>query len=349
MKDQNTKTLSNTEVSAFCSQMSMILNAGISATEGLFILQDSSTSPSERSILEQISNKLNETGSLYEGLKSTAVFPEYMLEMVHIAEQTGNMDSVFGALSIHYNREAMVSQSVKNAITYPMVMVVMMVIVILVLITKVMPIFNQVFRQLGSEMTGISRVLLDIGQGINKYSAILIAIVIVLIGIGFFFSFTQAGRKNFANFASRLPLIRGLMEKVAMSRFASGMYLTLKSGLTPEECLDMVSNLSNHHGFQKKLELCKEQIKAGDDLPTALANSGIFTSIYAKMASIGSKTGDLDEALNKIAIQSNEETDERFASVISTIEPTLVIVLSVVVGLILLSVMLPLIGILSSI
>ena len=172
MKDQNTKTLSNTEVSAFCSQMSMILNAGISATEGLFILQDSSTSPSERSILEQISNKLNETGSLYEGLKSTAVFPEYMLEMVHIAEQTGNMDSVFGALSIHYNREAMVSQSVKNAITYPMVMVVMMVIVILVLITKVMPIFNQVFRQLGSEMTGISRVLLDIGQGINKYSVI---------------------------------------------------------------------------------------------------------------------------------------------------------------------------------
>lgn len=149
--------------------------------------------------------------------------------------------------------------------------------------------------------------------------------------------------------ASHLPLIRGLMERVAMGRFASGMYLTLKSGLSPSECLDMTSNLTNHSGFKKKLAICKEKLDDGEELSAALLKSGVFTGLYAKITSIGSKTGELDESLNKIAIQCNEETDERFTSVIATIEPTLVIILSIVVGLILLSVMLPLMGILSSI
>ncbi|MFV0362077.1 MAG: type II secretion system F family protein [Suipraeoptans sp.] len=153
MKHQNITPLSNMEVSAFCSQMSMILNAGISSIEGIDLLIEDSESSDEKALLNIIQESLGETGSIYESLLSTKAFPEYMLNMVNIGEQTGQMDSVFDALATHYEREASISQSIKNAVTYPMIMVTMMIVVILVLITQVMPIFNQVFKQLGSEMT----------------------------------------------------------------------------------------------------------------------------------------------------------------------------------------------------
>jgi len=348
MKSQAISPLSNTEISAFCSQMSMILSAGISSTEGLSLLLDDSTSPDERMLLKKIFDSLNETGSLNEALSSTRAFPEYLLQMLTIAEQTGNMDTVFEALAIHYEREASIAQSIKNAVTFPMIMITMMIVVIIILITRVMPIFNQVFRQLGTEMTGLSKILLDLGQGINHYFIILVALIVIITALLLFFAMTKHGRRSFAKLSSTLPVLRGLSEQVAAGRFASGMYLTIKSGLSPVECINMSSKLTHNGPFLQKVTVCQEKVENGEELSSALLGSHIFTGLYAKMTSIGSKTGALDETLNKIATHYNDEIDQKFTTIIATLEPTLVIILSIIVGMILLSVMLPLMGILSS-
>ena len=124
----------------------------------------------ERQILEHILERMQETGSLYDSLTDTGLFPSYMLHMVEIGEETGTLDEVMEALSNHYDREDAIGKSIKSAVTYPLIMASMMVAVIIVLLVKVMPIFNQVFVQLGTEMTGFSRMLMDLGNAINHCS-----------------------------------------------------------------------------------------------------------------------------------------------------------------------------------
>lgn len=340
--------LSNMEISSFCSQMAMILKAGISTMEGIALMLEEAADPEEEKLLKLMDETLQSTGSFYEALSSTQAFPDYMLHMVQIGEYTGKLDEVMSALSFHYEREASISQSIKNAVTYPLIMVFMMLLVILVLVTKVMPIFNQVFRQLGSEMTGFSKAILNFGVAINRYSIVLIVLIGVLAVLVLYFAKTKSGRAAFASFTSHFAWTKSFSEKLAACRFASGMALTLSSGMSPEESLDLVSALISNDGFTGRLNTCKEALDQGEELSKSLLSAGVFSGIYARMTSIGSKTGALDEVMQEIADRYQEEIDQKFTSIIATLEPTLVIVLSLVVGMILLSVMLPLMGIMSS-
>ncbi len=348
MAQQTFTPLSNMEVSAFCSQMAMILHSGIFVMEGISIMLEDTRDSEERALLEQVDKALQETGILHEALRKTGAFPEYMLQMIRIGEETGKLDEVLSALSTYYDREASIAQTIKNAVTYPLIMVFMMLLVILVLVTKVMPIFDQIFQQLGNEMTGFSRAVLNLGIAINRYSAVLLVLVILLAAAALYFGKSRKGRRQFHSFAIHISFIRSFMERLTACRFAGGMSLTLSSGMSPEECLKLTSGLIGEEGFGKKIDVCQKAIENGQELSEALTDAEIFTGIYARMASIGDRTGALDEVMQEIADRYQEEIDLKFTGIIGALEPTLVIILSLIVGMILLSVMLPLMGIMSS-
>ena len=348
-KSPQLKPLSNPELSSFSSQLSLILRSGISALEGISIMLEDASSEEEKTILNALSENLQETGSLNEALEQTQLFPAYMTRMVRIGEETGTLDDVMAALGDHYAREDTIARTIRSAVTYPMIIISMMIVVILVLIIKVMPIFNQVFIQLGSEMSGFSRVLMDLGNTINRYSVVFITLLAVIV-IGFFaYNHTAKGAAFLRGLGSHIPAIRRMHHDIASCRFASGMALTLKSGMAPEECLSLVRELNDDEAFQKELTECEQLLENGTDFTAALHQTGIFTGVYARMASIGFKTGSLDQVMSDIAELYQEDLDNRMSNTLSILEPTLVIALSLVVGFILLSVMLPLVGIMSSI
>ena len=335
MSEKSIKPLSNVETSAFCSQMAMILRSGISSIEGVSIMLEDSSDAQEKDLLTSINETLLNTGSFYLALEDTHVFPDYMIHMVELGEQAGKLDNVMESLANYYEKEASISQTVKNAVTYPFLMIVMMILVILVLITKVMPVFNQVFQQLGSEMTGMSLAI------------VFIAILIVLVALFFYLFKTNSGHAVLRTCFKRIHGIKNLSDQISSRRFASGMALTLSSGLTPQECLRLTCNLVDDPEFSSRLIKCEESVSEGKDLCETLLSNQIFSGLYAKMASIGSRTGVLDEVMEKIAAQYEEDIDARLSGLIAAIEPTLVIILSVIVGIILLSVMLPLISIMA--
>ncbi len=143
--------LTNNEITYFCGQMAMILKAGISSMEGVSMLAEDADSEEGRAILKGICSVLEEGGSLHLALERAQVFPKYLLDMTEIGEQSGRLDEVMEALAAYYEREEAISKSIKNAVTYPLIMIGMMVAVILVLIIKVMPIFEQGYSQIGSK------------------------------------------------------------------------------------------------------------------------------------------------------------------------------------------------------
>ncbi len=343
------RKLSNTEIASFCDQTALILSAGITPVEGMRILLSDTKDAQGRKIISTILEVCEQGEKFSAALSATGVFPDYAIHMVEIGEESGNTDEVMRALSEYYAKEEMISDHLKSALRYPLIMIAMMLVVILVLITKVLPIFNQVFIQLGSEITGFSRSLLHLGNSIRNYSIVLIGVLAVLVLLFLLFTKTRRGKRLSHRLLTGFPLTRSFLEKVASGRFANGMALTLSSGLDTYDSLDMVSQLVDNKEMQAKIADCKNRIGQGDNFSEAVAKAGIFSNLYARMIAVGFKTGNVDTVMNKIAESYEKETNDRIYSIIAVLEPTLVIILSLIVGLILLSVILPLMGVMSSI
>lgn len=349
MSNNKQKMLNNVEMAMFCDQMAMILDAGISPAEGIMVMIEDTESISGNEILETIRDKCEEGASFHSALVESGVFPKYALDMVEIGEKSGNLDEVMRSLAFHYTREENIAKGIKNAVTYPFIIIGMMLVVILVLVIKVMPIFNNVFRQLGSEMTGVSKKMLDFGTVLGKSSVALITVFVALVAICVIVTKTAWGKKLRTRMFSNFVLTRGLYDKIAAGRFASGMAMAMSAGLDTEESMDMVSKLVDNKRMQAKIEKCKELMLEGKSISDALGQAGVFSNTYSRMLMVGYRTGAMDKVLEKIADGYENEVDDKMSNIISVLEPTLVIVLSVFICIILLSVMLPLVGIMTSI
>ena len=354
------KALSNTELTTFCSQFALILRSGISSLEGLSIMQEDSPKGEGQELLSGMIRTMEETGSLYEALTASEVFPPYLCSMVEIGEQSGRLDDVMASLSEHYRREDEMAKNIKSAVSYPLVMLGMMIVVIFVLIVKVLPVFNEVFQQLGTGLGGISGTILSLGNTVSRYALVFVLVAAVIAGLFLYFAFTAKGRRQIRVFARSFLPTRKLMEKIACSRFASGMYLSLSSGLDTDQSLEMVSRLVDHPVIQEKIaggtasisgqiRNIQALILEGTSFADAVSQTNMFSGIYARMVSIGYKTGAMDDVMKQISVQYDEEIDSRMSDLVAKLEPTLVAILSIIVGLILLSVMLPLMGIMSNI
>lgn len=343
------KPLTNSEVAGFCGQFSLILKSGISAVEGLSIMLEDAHTPEEKTMLQSIYDTLLETGSFSQAISDCNVFPTYMLRMVDLGERTGTLDDIMGHLTIHYNREVSISVSIRNAITYPMIMAGMMLVVIVVLLVKVMPIFNQVFIQLGTEMTGLSKSLMDVGNVLNTYSALFLVLLALVAGFLVYGCKTKSGKRLFLSIGYKIPFVRSILESTAACRFAGGLTLALKSGIDTAQCLKLASSLNTDFYFNQKIDTCLSMVENGTDSFDALHQCGIFSGVYARMVSLGARTGTMDQVMEDVSALYQEEVDRRIGNLLAILEPTLVICLTIFVGLILLSVMLPLIGIMSGI
>ena len=343
------KQLTNSEIASFCEQMAMIIKAGITPKDGLAILLSDTKDESTKSLLQTmlISSALGETFTT--SIKESGVFPEYVVHMISIGEETGRMDDVMQSLSEYYEHEDNISESIRSAITYPLIMIIMMLIIIAVIISKVLPLFNQVFIQLGTHMDGFSASLLQLGESIQAYSFAFFALLFLLVIFYFYVTRTARGKAFLMKTASKIKPLKNFYDSVSYGRFASGMALMLNSGMGIFQSLDMVKQLSGDPSMEEKIIRCRDHIKDGDSFAEALQKESFFNNLYARMIALGIKTGNLDSVLAKIATIYEEETDKKIRNFISILEPTLVISLSLVVGLILLSVILPLLSIMTSI
>lgn len=348
-KAQKSKALSSYEVSSFCRQMSLLLKAGIAPGSGIDILAEDTSDAGAKKLLESIGNVLHSGEKFHVALSMSEVFPDYVVHMVTIGEESGNLDTVMESLADYYQREESIESNIKSAVSYPLIMVFMMLVVVLVLVMKVLPIFDQVFAQLGTSMNGFAKSLLNLGNTLSRYSFVMIIILAVLALTLLYFGGTAGGKKDFRKLMLRFAATRKLMQELETERFASGMVLTLSSGMDTYEGLSLVSKLVESEEMKKKIEDCKNYLLEGESFPESLAKSNIFSSFYSQMISVGFRSGSMDKAMAQVASRIEQDTERRIYTLISVLEPTLVIVLSIIVGIILLSVILPLMGIMSTI
>ncbi len=329
--------------------MALLLHAGIATADGIDILKEDTKDPSAQKIYDSIGQVLHSGEKFHVALSMSEVFPDYVIQMVTIGEESGSIDTVMESLADYYDREENIESSIKSAVSYPLIMVFMMLVVVLVLITKVLPIFEQVFTQLGTSMSGFSQSLLNLGNALNRYSVIMVAILVILAVCFIYFAMTTSGKEQLRNLLRKFGPTKRLMQEIETERFSSGMVLTLSSGMDTYESLALVKKLVTSDELKDKIDKCREMLLDGDSFPEALEKAEIFNSFYSQMIQVGFKSGSMDQAMKRVAERIEHDTQKRIYSLISVLEPTLVIILSIIVGMILLSVILPLMGIMSTI
>ena len=192
---RKSKILSNAELSAFCQQISLIIAAGLPTYYGVSILCDEAPDKQTRDLLEQIYKPMELGATLHSALKDTGYFPKYMINMIQLGEETGRLEEVLNSLSKYYDREDEIASGIKSAVAYPLVLSAVMIAVIVVMIAKVLPVFSQIYAELGSELTGTAAVLMKLSEYINRYLLIIIAVMLFAALVLFIFFKTRFGKK----------------------------------------------------------------------------------------------------------------------------------------------------------
>ncbi len=339
--------LSNMETAAFCNQMAMGLGAGFSVLEAISLLQADAQGDQEKTLLDALYEAVLVSGQLHPALQEVGGFPEYMVHMTEIAEATGKLDEVMASLAVYYDREETISHEIRSALTYPMVIAAVMLLVILILLTKVMPVFEQVFTELGRQMTGLSRAMLTLGNAISDHAIVILVVLAVLVLAAVCFARSLRKEGPAVGLIRHFRVFGRTYDKIAACRFAGCMHLALKSGMGAHKGMDMAQGLIDNPAYVKKINACRKAMEGGAAAGEAIMQAQLFGRRYAQMAVIADKSGRMDEMMEQIADQYQDEIDAEIGSAIALIEPTIVIILSVIVGIVLLSVMLPLMGIMA--
>ncbi len=337
------------ELSSFCMQIAFLLEAGISIDAGLAVLAEDADNQTEKNMLLQMSEDVELGASLAVAIRKTGLFPEYLIEMAHIGQDTGTLDTVMRSLAQYYEKESILAQTIKNAVTYPLIMVSMLMVVLFVLLTKVMPIFEEVYQQLGAQLSPITKHAVQIGT-ILSGTAIGAILFLVLISAGIVISSKRGHKMVWAE-----HLLESVKEKssiaitLAKRRIAAVLAISIKSGLEIDAGMEMAIKLISQKKIQEKLQNCKKQMELGTPLYDALKETGIFKGMDMQMIKVGSRSGKSDAVFDELSKKYEGEVDLVIDSLIARFEPTMVVVLAIIVGLILLSVMMPLVGIMASI
>lgn len=342
------KTLSAPYLAAFCMELALITGAGISFADGLLVMRDDETDSFSKKILTALYEQVTSHVPLHTALEDVGYFPKYMTDMLHIASETGRTEQVLRSLAEYYTNMHQLNLRIRNAVIYPAVLLFVMLSVVFVLIIKILPLFDNAFAQIGSEMTPLAKALLAFGSGVEKY-ILVIAFLLFLIALGAYLLYygVKNDRPRAVSLYNRLFASKRLNISIATARFASVMSLCMFSGMDTDEALSMAQNVNTSPVLQKKISLCRQLISQGESTSDAMLHSRLFPPLYARMLAVGYKTGSADVVMKKISESLDTQAEEEIDTLISRIEPTMVIILSLAVGVVLLSVMLPLMGIMT--
>ena len=349
MGSEKVKKFSALELSLFCSQLSWILKAAVPLEEGIAAISENTESACRKKILKTMEQGLAANASLSRVLKGSGAFPDYLVSMVEIGEKSGRLDDVVSMLARHYEREDRLHSQIRSAVLYPLVLILMIAGVVAVLVVKVLPIFRQVFENLGADVPPASVAAMSIGAAVGKYAFFVLLGIVLLALLCWALAKTKRGARFFQELSEKLPVTRRIFEKIGSARFASVMSMLLASGCDISESLTLTAGVLGSPAMTRRAEACRQAMSGGAAFPQAVKAAGLFSGFYAGMITVGEKTGSLDSVMSQLAAHYSEEAGISLSNAVSLIEPALVGVLSAVIGVVLLSVMLPLMGIMSSV
>lgn len=341
--------LSDGQLALFCEQVHLILSSSIGLADGMDSIIEGFSNPAQKERLGLLKGSLEAYNSVSSSMELTGLFPTYMINMVEVGEKSGKTDQVMESLASYYDKQHKLKKDIRSATTYPMVIALMVMVVITVLVVKVLPIFSDVFANLGGNIpasvdlvTKVSRVLVSVLALAFFLSSLLVGGLLVR-------NKSVEGRKKNRIFLTKLPGIKKLYYSVQTAQFANSLSLLVSSGYDLHGSLEMVGKTIEEETYKEKILDAIQKLEKGESLAEVLEQMKIFKGLHGQMIKLAVQTGHLDSVLGRMADEYTDDVERGVEKMIGIIEPSLVGATAFIIGGILLTVMLPLLGIMSTI
>ena len=331
----------------FTREMSTLLNSGIKLTEALSVLRQQTTDVGFKNALTDIHDRVVTGEAFTDAMRDyDDYFDVIYVSMIRVGEVTGELGKIFSTIADFMGKRQRVESKVVTAMVYPMILIVVCFAAVLILTTVVIPNITEQLIKTGQELPWITQQLMNVSYVLRSWWILIVIAVIVAVvwGLKRFLS-TDRGAYLRDKLLLSLPVFGPLVKQRVVSRFASTLSTLLSSGLSMAESLKVVSEVTGNRLMKDAVHKARERILAGADIATPLRDSGVIGPTIAHMVAVGEKSGELESMLKNISETLEESTDMVIERLSAAIEPVIIVIMVVVVGVIAYATLLPILEI----
>ena len=323
-----------------CSQFAIILDAGIPIGRTVKLIGQKMSDKKLKKLLNQVSEDVEGGRSLAAAFEAHGArfLPLTFIETIRAGEESGNLAGAFRTVYEHYDKQAKIAKKVRNALIYPVFVLVIAIAVVIVLMVKVVPTFTSIFDSYGSEIPAITQLLIDISNFFSAAWWIILLVVVVLVIAYKIYQSTDEGRMNVDKYKLKIPVLGNINALTAASEFANNMCTLVGSGLPLTRAIRVTSRVMSNYFLSTKIGDMTGRIESGKSLGEALRESEAMPDIMVDMTSVGEETGELEKTLHTVAGYYDAELDAATTAALAKLEPTILVFLAVVAGFIVIAI-----------
>ena len=322
-----------------CRQMAAMMTSGLTIVKTLEILCREQSNDAAKQIWQDIYENVQKGESFSSALEQhRGSFPQFLISMVGAGESSGSLDVIMQRMSDHYAKENKMNNKIKGAMTYPIILGFLCIVIVIGMFTFIMPTFRDLFSD-PDQIPALTKMMFSFSDFLKSKWYILI-IVIGAIVFGFSYALKLPSfRIKWDRFIIKGPYFGPLVVKIYTGRFSRTLSSLYSSGLPMVECLQRSSDVLGNSYISEKFETVIDEVKQGEPLSAAIQRTEIFDSMFCSIIYVGDESGALDDILDKSSDYYEEEADSAISSLVSMMEPLMIIIMGVAVGLIVASVL----------
>lgn len=333
-------------VMTFTRQLATLIDAGLPILRSLFILTEQVESVVFKEKIEAVAKDIEGGSSLSDAMaKHPKIFDNLYVNMVRAGEIGGVLEAVLNKIATFLEKRQALRGKVKSAMMYPVVVSVLAIGIVVFILWKIMPKFVDIFEQLGAELPGLTRWLMTMSEILLTRTPWVIAAAVVIVFIYKKINATSTGKLQFDRIKLKLPVFGGLLQKVAIARFASTLSTLITSGVPILQSLDIVRDTSGNEVVARAMDQVYDSVKDGESIHEPLGECAVFPPLVVHMVAVGEETGAIDMMLLKVAEAYEQEVEDTVNALTSILEPLLIVFLGGIVGVIVVALYLPLFSI----
>ncbi len=333
------------DLSIFCRQFVSMTKAGVTIIDAMKMLVEQTENKALKQAAEAVRASLEKGESLATSMREhPKIFPPLLISMVAAGEASGSLDAAMERMSIQFEKTAKNLGNMKKAMIYPIIVGLVAIGVVVVMLLVVIPSYSNMFETLNAELPAITKIVLLASEFLQSYWFPIVVMLALAILIAKTYLTTESGKRLWSQIQFYIPIVTNLVVKTASANMARTLGTLISAGVPLVEAVDIVAHTMGNVLIKEALLDAKDQIMIGIPLSQPLKDCGIFPPMVHHMIKIGEEAGTTEEMLTKLADYFDEEVELAVQSLMAAMEPLIIVLLAGVVGILVISVILPMLS-----
>jgi len=342
--------VSQKDLMIFTRQFSTLLAAGVPLSEALRTLASQTRNQMLKETTIEVQREIDGGLSLSQAMeKYSAVFTEFYVNMIRSAEVTGRVDEVMNFLADYLEKQAALSSKVRNALIYPIFMVIFLILVVIFMATSVFPQIESVFTELGAELPALTRAIVAFGKFLTNWWWAAVAGLAILAFVFMDYFKSKEGKVLLDEIVLRMPVFNKMLINLYVARFSDSVSVLTRGGVAIVQAIEITARTMGSAIYGDILRGAAEEVKNGVLLSTALSkHPKYFPPLVSQMLAVGESTGQMDSLLRKVSAFYGREVEDLVGSLVELIQPILMLIIGGVVGILFASILTPIFNFVST-